>query len=238
MKKKINIVILAAGISRRMKNYDPRSCLPVNETTILLDDQISKLREIYKNPNITVITGYKSERLILAMKSRGVNIIHNNNYENTNSFGSLSLFLKNSKVHKTYGNCLIIPSDIFFNKKTIDYIANIHYSDSSCIIYDKENQMHKNKIGVLIDKSKVCNLSFYHKLKWTGIVFFNESEYRAICGVSNKKNTEKKYIFEIINEIVGKSGISFHTHCPPLMKIIEIDSIRDAKSDKFKEINQ
>jgi choline kinase len=235
LKKQINIVILAAGVSRRMKNYDPRSCIPVSETTILLDDQISKLRDVYKNPNISIITGFRSDKLILAMKSKNINVIYNEDYINTNSMGSLSLAIKRAKNQT---NSLVIPCDIFFNKKTIEYIANIHYSEGSCLIYDNSSQLHKSKIGVLGDKSKVCNLSFYHKDKWTGIVFFNGNEYKYLSSILDKKNYNKKYIFEIINEISLRTDMCFYTHCPPLMKIIEIDSIRDTRSEKFGEINK
>lgn len=228
---------MAAGISKRMKNYDPRPCLPINENTILIDDQISKFRQVYKNPKITVVTGHKSDKIVLNMKSTGITVVHNENFEATNSLGSVFCYLS-SKEALQIDNILVSPSDIFFNKQTIQYIANIHYSDGSCIVYDNNEQIHKNKIGALIDKSKLCNMSYYHKKKWTGLVFFNKNEISVLRKSIEKVGYEKKYVFEIINEISSIPGMCFHAHCPPLMKIIEVDSIRDIKSERFANINK
>lgn len=235
MIKGITVVILAAGISRKMKSYDPRPSIKIYKGETLLDNQIKKIREIYKKPHIVVVTGFQEEKLLKRIKSKDITFVRNDEYQDTNSFKSLSLGLECNPND----NALLIHGDIYFNIETLKYISNIHYTDGSCILYDKKGQMNTNKIGVLSSGSfHLERMGYIHPNKWCHIAFFNGFEYRKLIELGRKKEYNKSHTFEVINQINENEGGRFYAHSPDLMRVIEIESIKDIESEAFKYIDK
>lgn len=235
MIKGITIVILAAGISRKMKSHDPRPSIKISRSETLLDNQIRKVRSVYKNPYIVVVTGFQEEKLLKRVKSKDIVFIRNDEYENTNSTRSLVIGIENNPNE----NALLIHGDIYFNTETLKYLSNIHYTEGSCIVYDKKDQMRKNKIGVLSNSSfSLERMGYIHKNKWCHIAFFNNFEYGKVIELGKKKEHDKSHTFELINQINETEGGHFYAHSPELMKIIEIESIKDTESEAFEYIDK
>lgn len=225
----ITVAILAAGTPKKMKSGGPISLVKTPDNKNLIDDQISKIRYIYRNPKIFVVTGYQHSKVINKFKNENVEIIYNENFEDTNSADSLSLCLQNNPNQ----NLLMIHGDMYFNIDTLRYISNIHYTENSAIIYDDRSMMKSSKPGILRNNFRLEHMTYFHKEKWASICFFNNYEYKILKTV----DTNKKYTFEIINQINEDSNSLFYCHNPRSMNIIEVECTKDLKSEQFKNIN-
>jgi choline kinase len=225
----ITVAILAAGIPKKMKSYGPTSLIKVDDDRILLDDQINKIRYIYKNANIVIVAGYEFQKIKRKLKSPKVELIENLHFDSTNSAHSLLLATKNNPVD----NLLMIHGDILFNVDTLKYISNIHYSENSAILYDQNNMIKPNKPGILKNQYVLEHINYLHKNKWAQIAFFNKGEYNKLL----KVNPGNRYSFELINEINSNENSVFYCHSPNNMKLIEIECTKDLTSEKFKSIN-
>jgi NDP-sugar pyrophosphorylase family protein len=227
---KITVAILAAGAPKKMKSYGATSLLKVSDSRYLLEDQIAKIKYVYNGAKVVIIVGYENQKITKRVKSRGVDIIVNEDFDNNNSAYSLCKAAKLSDSH----NLLAIHGDIYFNIDTLKYISNVHYSEESCILYDTKGQIKANKPGIIMCGYKLEHINYLHKTKWAQIMFFNGREFIAL----NKIEPGKKYSFEVINEINELEGTSFCCHSPNAMKLIEVESTKDIQSEAFKNIDR
>lgn len=220
---KITIAILSAGIPKKMKSHGPTALFKVGNDRYLVDDQILKLKEIYPNADIKLILGYEHAKILKKIKySNDVEIIINKDYEHTNSAYSLGLAMEKSSTN----NMLFIHGDLYFNK-------NIHNDNvESYVLYDKNNCIKSNKPGIIFDKY-LENINFIHRSKWCQIAYISNHEYLA-C---EKIFKGSKYTFEIINDINSKDDCKFSCISPENMLVVELESSKDFKSEKFKNID-
>lgn len=102
------VLILAAGSSRRMKKN--KMLLPLNGKTII-EQTISRFLEAGQN-DITVVAGYKKNQIVPVLKRAGVNIVVNEDFDETDMIESLKIGLK-CMPPDTKG-VLVTPGDIPF----------------------------------------------------------------------------------------------------------------------------
>lgn len=103
--KKTGAVLVAAGMSTRMKDFKPM--LPFGDSTIA-NHMIMLLKGMDINP-IIVVTGYKAEYLEEHLFYTGVRFVRNERYRETDMFDSIRLGLKEIE-----GNCdrvMLLPID-------------------------------------------------------------------------------------------------------------------------------
>ena len=62
-KEKINVIIPAAGIGRRIKSYGPKPLIKIGNSTII-KNQINLLQAYIHDINIVLVCGFKAERLM------------------------------------------------------------------------------------------------------------------------------------------------------------------------------
>lgn len=222
----IPVAILSAGISSRMKTHEPRSLLKIHNKT-LIEYQIETLNDIFKELEILLVVGYKSEKIIKKLQDRNIRIIENQLFEETNAGESIRLVVNNNVHNKI----LIIHGDLHFN---IETLKGLNYNKSFLLI-DNNLQMSDREVGTAINDNKVTNLSYGLKSKWCQIAYIQGPEYEILKQVllKDKEQIRKKVSFEIINDIINRGG-SFVSIEPEKMKILEIDCIRDINNEKFK----
>lgn len=222
----IPIAILSAGISSRMKTHEPRSLLKINNKT-LIEYQIETLNNVFKELEILLVVGYKSEKIIKKLQDHNIRIIENQLFDETNAGESIRLVVNNNIHNKL----LIIHGDLHFN---IETLKGLNYNKSFLLI-DNNLQMSDREVGMAINDNKVTNLSYGLKSKWCQIAYIQGQEYEILKQIllKDKEQIRKKVSFEIINDIINRGG-SFCCIEPDKMKIIEIDCIRDINSEKFK----
>lgn len=104
--KKTGAVLVAAGLSSRMKDFKPM--LPFGQTTVARH-MVAMLKEMKIDP-IIVVTGYRAEQLEEHLSHTGVRFVRNDRYRETEMFDSIKM-----GVMSLYDECdriMILPVDI------------------------------------------------------------------------------------------------------------------------------
>lgn len=135
---KISGLIVAAGLSSRMKDFKP---LMEVEKKPLIINTINSLRQSGVE-DINIVVGYRGKDIENCVKNQNVNIIYNNNYESTFMYDSFKLGLNKMK-----NNCdaiIFLPGDVgFVSKYTIDLLIKEINKKENKIVYP----VYKNTIG-------------------------------------------------------------------------------------------
>jgi choline kinase len=213
------VAILAAGISNKMKSYEPRALLKIGPET-LVERQIRTIRTMIDG-DILLVVGYKANKIIRKVSSiRNLRIIENQNYSNSNAAESTRLAVNNNSEDRL----LAIHGDICFNLETI---KDLNYNKSFLVV-DNNEMIKEREVGVTITDGLATNMSYDLQTKWCQIVNFAGREYQILKSLCRKDtfDMQNKLLFEIINTVIGRGG-SFICYEPPKMKILEIDSMND-----------
>ena len=219
LKVDLGVALLCAGVGCRIKSYEPRSMIKV-DNKMLLEHQIDQIRSCFSNPDIISVVGVESQRMIKRFSEK-VRIVENQLYETTNSSESMRLAFNNTCKNKF----LFMHGDLWFN---LDTIKNLKY-DKSFIIVDTKKQFDSKEVGVTIDKNnKATFFSYGLDTKWCQIAFLTGKEFKIAKSIFQKfeQHDKKMLSFEILNKMIS-CGAVFHCYEPKNMKIIEIDRIKD-----------
>lgn len=215
------VAILGAGVGSRIKSYEPRSLIKINNKT-LLEHQISAVSECFEAPEIIIVVGCRAERVI--KKIRGsVRIVENQLHETTNTSESIRLAFNNSVKN----NFLFMHGDLYFNASTL---KNVDYNKSFVII-DNKNMINDKEVGVTVCNQTATIFSYGLSTKWCQMAYITGKELRILKNIFNKfDNTHKKMLsFEILNKMISM-GATFKCYEPENMSILEIDRIKDLNS--------
>ena len=227
--KKINVdicvAILSAGIGTRIKSYEPRSLLRINNET-LIDRQIHVINTAFNNPEIIGVFGYDAHRIIKKIKTP-IRIIENQKYLETNNAESLRLAFINNLKDKF----MFMHGDLLFNNATL---SGLNYS-KSFIIVDSQDRFDKKEVGVTTHNDKANIFSYGLDKKWCQIAYLTGKELKIARNLFLKfEEQDKKMLsFEILNSIIDSGG-SFICYEPNNMNIFEIDKIR---KDIYEDFN-
>tara|TARA_R110002020_G_scaffold464684_1_gene685567 strand:+ start:8234 stop:8917 length:684 start_codon:yes stop_codon:yes gene_type:complete len=223
-KEKINVIIPAAGIGRRMKSYGPKPLIKIGNSTII-KNQINLLQTYIPDINIVLVCGFKAERL---MNETPPNIlkVENELYQDTNVVRSIGMGLR---VVGSTSKVMVVYGDLVFNSAAIKNIP----LTKSCIVTTDQG-MGDEEVGCVIDKhNKLTNLMYDLPSKWGQIALFVDKELELLKQLCWDEKNSTKFGFEIINQIMDKGG-SFTCVYDKNIKIVDIDSSKDIL--KAKEI--
>lgn len=217
--KNLTTAILSAGISHKMKSYEPRSLLKFNKHTVI-EHQIETIRSVIDG-DIILVVGCKANKIIRKIQSlKNIRIVENQLFDITNAAESIRLAINNNP----YKHILIMHGDIIFNTQTL---KGLDYS-KSCLLVDNSQQIQDREVGVTVNDGVASMLSYGLNTKWCQMCFFTGREYnqlKTLCRRDNS-NIEGKLFFELINMIIELGG-TFKCVEPPNMKIFEIDCMSD-----------
>ena len=104
--RKTGAVIVAAGLSSRMKAFKPS--LPFGDSNVA-NHTVTKLLKVGINP-ITIVTGHMAEELKECICYEGIRYVHNDNYDSTQMFDSVILGVEDIK--DLCDRILIMPMDL------------------------------------------------------------------------------------------------------------------------------
>lgn len=104
--KKTGAVLVAAGLSSRMKDFKPM--LPFGGSTVSRH-MVSLLKDMDVEP-VVVVTGYRAEQLESHLSHAGVRFVRNERYEETEMFDSIQLGVK--EIAADCERIMILPIDI------------------------------------------------------------------------------------------------------------------------------
>lgn len=217
-------IIPAAGCGRRMKSYGPKALLEIHDKNIITN-QINILEKIVPRITISLVCGFKAEKLMKNVPERLVKI-ENESYETTNVIRSIGVGLRTIRDASTL---ILVYGDLFFNETTIKCL-DLSYS---CILIN-DTTMTDEEVGCVVDENGILqNMMYDLPNKWAQIAVFNGVELKLLKQLCWDKKNYHKFGFEIINEIIERGG-NFcclkHSKC----KVIDIDTSKDI--DRAKEI--
>ena len=104
--KKTGAVLVAAGLSSRMKDFKPM--LPFGTSTASRH-MIGMLKSLKAAP-IVVVTGYRAEELEAHLSDTGVCFVRNNRYRETEMFDSIKIGVK--EIEAECERIMIFPIDV------------------------------------------------------------------------------------------------------------------------------
>jgi choline kinase len=130
----ISVAILAAGTGSKIKSYEPRSLLKIQDKNLIYH-QIDAIKNTFNKVEIITVVGCHANKVIKKIRNKS-RIVENQLHDKSNSSESLRLAFNNS----LYENFMFIHGDILFNKNClkVDYTKSFVIVDSGKMIKDQE----------------------------------------------------------------------------------------------------
>lgn len=211
------IIILAANIGYGMKSYGPKSLININDDETLLEYQLNLVQTSFPNSDVILVVGFSADRIIKKCPP-GIRIVENQLYETTNEVEQIRLALNCTLTD----NVLIIKDDIVFNQDTLHNISR----ENSCIIYDSNNRIDSNNIGVTVVNNYATFFSYDIDTKWCHILYLTQKENKMLKSLCNRKDRAKMYLHEVLNLMLNRVG-KIRAIEPTNMEIIKIDTSKN-----------
>lgn len=221
-KEKVSVIILAAGCGQRMKSYGVRSLLKIYNGLSIIEQQLNTINSVFSNNEIILVTGFESDKL---MNKTPQNIIkiENEKFEETNVSRSIALGLRACQTNKV----VVVYGDLIFNEEALKF----NTAHSSLLI--KKELSQDISVGAYIDNSKIESLFYGNNHEWQEIAFFTNRELDILKKVCWNRNNDKKFGFEVINNIIDLNG-TMNAYVNAEAKTLDIDCWKDL--EKVKEI--
>ena len=212
--QQLNALIIAAEVTKGMKSMGSKSLLKLKNSILVIEYQINELRKHYKNIDITIATGFESEKMIKALSCYGVKFLHNDKYTTTNQGKSIIDYIDTTTTSKL----LIITSGILF-KNGFGEMTN----DSCVFILDKPKPDFT--IGCHND-SDIFYLFYDLPDKWSECVLLNSQTLLILRELVKVQDLNQMYLFEIMNTL-SEHGSVFKKVKIPKSRIMKISNIKD-----------
>ena len=222
--ERLNVIIPAAGIGKRMKSRGPKGLLRLGHGITILERQIRMILKVHPESEIVVVAGFEYEKVRDELWGQfPVRFICNYEYETTNVIHSVGLGLDACLP----GRLLIIHGDLVFNQQTITGLAG---EASSLLIVD--NQLSPEEVGICAPEGIVMTLSYALDSKWGQMAFLRDDELKIFQeAIRTHRMASQWFLYEAINYVISKGGI-FHAHNPHGAKIVEVDKYSDLTKAK------
>jgi len=204
-----------------MRSYGCKSLLPLSDGRSIIRRQIDTLRLVYKDPEIIVVVGFDSDRLIKTLPE-GIRIVENEKFEDTGVGRSIAMGLRATTSDK----CLVIYGDLVFNKATFDHIP-----EHSSVLIDSYKRLPTTEVGVIIENHKVVHFDYGLPNKWCSIVFLCGKELVLFKNLGANADSRRMAGHEILNKIIDRGG-EFRSLEPKKMRLVEVDSSKDLTKAK------
>jgi choline kinase len=221
----LNVLLMCEELTKGMKSIGSKSLLHMSNRTTILDYQISNIFGIQKkNTNLTISTGFDADRVEqrIVQKRYRCNIMRCDDYSTINSAGVIRKYLID--IAQDIDNLLIVPNSVLFKQKVIN---KRQLGGNSCLFGLSAYKMNF-AIGYSFDNNNKVQYIFYDLPKcWSEYVFLNKS---AIDYLKNtlSNNTDKLFIFEIINTLISRNIQFDHVDCKK-QYFTKIGNIKDLR---------
>lgn len=231
--KKMNAIILAAGLGSRFKELtknNHKALFKINETPNI-EKTIKYLQDIGIN-EIHIVTGHQANLFSYLSDKYNCNLIHNIYYKKYNSIYSFYLAINH------FNNTFVIDADVVLLENPFCYLKNSTYYT---ILRDKSS--NKEWIPLLDSNNrfiKTIAISDLELPSLLGISYWNKEDCNTIKNqINNYLNDEilqdkKLYWDNIPLKLINEGKIKVEVNLLPINKAVEIDDISDY--EKIKEI--
>ena len=122
------IVILAAGMGSRLGRSLPKPLTELSDGRTIMRQQFDNIEHAFgKDPNVTIVVGYKLEHIIEAFPQ--ASFVYNEEYDQTNTSKSLMRALAASQA----GGVLWMNGDVVFDPRILDRALPLIERDQSFV---------------------------------------------------------------------------------------------------------
>ncbi len=218
-KKKVSVIIPCAGHNKKRGINYAKSLIHLASNEYLLERQIRLIRQQYKNPEIIIITGFQSEKIIPIIPKR-IKIVENQHFEQTSVVKSIDMGLKVA----SYDETIIVYGDTVFNSFVLPKLEI-----NSSIVVDTVGQMKDDEVGLNIIDGQAIYFSYGFKPKWANIIYIGKNDIDRFRDMVAAKESKRLFTFEILNKMIDK-GCYIECIEPKNMKIIKIDTQKDVEA--------
>ena len=215
----MNAIILAAGMGTRLRpltNEIPK-CLVKVSGVPMVERQIQYLHEAGIT-DITLVSGYKAEKLDYLKEKYGVNIIFNERYDTCNNIYSLY------KVLDRFGDTWVIEGDVFMNRNC--FTKDIHQST----YFARYHKHYQNEWGLETDEQgKLININIGsgRGCVMSGISYWTKDHSCRISSILDNTIQHGHYTNLFWDNIVLLHYFSMNIQVSRFDEIYEIDTERD-----------
>lgn len=226
----MNAIILAAGMGTRLRpltNDIPKCLVPVNGVP-MVERQIQFLHEAGIT-DITLVSGYKAERLDYLKEKYEVDIVFNYKYDICNNI--FSMYLVKDRLHDTY----VIEGDVYMDKNC--FTQNICQSTYFSMWKDEE----VNEWGLSTDSENCLSEIVIGKVKgyiMSGISYWTVSDAHKIVTHINEIISTQDYTNLFWDNAVIDIYPSLDIHVKGVNCIYEIDTEKELRALEYNLLNR
>ena len=214
MTEPIHALIIASEVTKGMKSIGSKSLLKIKNSVLVIEHQIIELQKQHKHIDITVATGFESEKMLKILDEYNIKFLHNQKYQTTNQTKSIIDYIDNYIPNKL----LIITSGILFKSR---FLISGH---DSCIF-----MLDKPKLDFTIGcNAKDDSVYLFYDLpqRWSECSMLNSEDLNVLKKISKNKNLDQLYLFEIMN-LLSDNGSKINKINISKQQIMKITSIKD-----------
>jgi len=195
--KPINIIIPAAILDSKNKNFGPQSLVKLQKNLTILDYQVRIIREQFTQANIILVSGYDH---VNVLNNSPENIIHIENplFETTNIVKNITIGLKACTTDRV----LIIYGNLIFNRAIVKY----KFDKQSLIFLDSTKETTEDDVGCSINDGYIEHILYDLPNKLTQIIYLTGKELELYKKLVYTTNIDTMLDFEIINNIIKNNG--------------------------------
>ena len=214
---KLDVVILAAGLGRRMKSYGPKALINIGSETVI-GRQLRLLKSVYPDARVFTVLGHEANRIRKVLPPE-VKVVMNKEFETTNVAKSIQLGLAATSVNR---HTLLIYGDLIFTKNALR--APINGTSSVLIDYGKRRE---DEVGVNIANGSVVHFSYGLEAKWGQIAMLAPNEKKLFQSIFKKyEHSCRLFGYEMFNRMID-AGCEFRAISHDDNRFLEIDTAGD-----------
>ena len=217
----MNAIILAAGMGTRLRpltNEIPKCLVKVKDSS-MVERQIIFLHEAGIH-NITLVSGYKAEKLDFLRKKYGVDIVFNEKYDICNNIYSMY------KVLDRLNNTWVIEGDIYLGANC--FTTHIHEST----YYAKWHDHYNNEWGLIPDSNgylKEIKIGDGQGLIMSGISFWDKESSSIIANCIREFIDKNEYKELFWDQAIKNNFQLLNIRVRRFDDLAEIDTVDDLK---------
>lgn len=219
----MSVLIVAAGVSPKMRSYGTKSLLKYENTTVL-GLQTNIIWQKFNKADILGVVGFEADRVMNSVKS--IRFVENAVFEETNVVKSLGLGLR----AMTERAVLIIYGDILFN------VDAIHFNTNESSVFFSQGMLPNSGPGVIITDSYATHLGYGLNNQWNKMIFLRDKELDLFKDYVFDSENNKMLGHDAINYVLDNGG-NIRAINPKNTLVYEINNYKDVAKG-FKAINE
>lgn len=216
----MNAIILAAGMGTRLRpltNDIPKCLVPVLGTPFI-ERQIQFLHESSVT-DITLVSGYKADKLDYLKDKYHVDIIHNDKYDVYNNIYSLYL------VRHLFSDSFIIEGDVYMNSNCFPPSIN------ASTYFSKHKENYENEWELVVDGDRLTQIVIGSGSGYimSGISYWTAADAKKITSEIERLVAEEDFKDLFWDNAVLNIHPTLDVYVKGVEDIYEIDTVAELK---------